>query len=118
MSSSIFSHLLVRLKYVSLQNTKIDRRFYFASIFPIGVAGALTLAFGNIVYLHLSVSFIQMLKAFTPVMTMLLLFSFRMETVSFPMILAVSTLSLGTAISSFGEVIVRSLCERDSAFVS
>ena len=31
---------------------------------------ALTLHFGNVVYLHLTVSFIQMLKAFTPVVTM------------------------------------------------
>ena len=31
---------------------------------------ALTLHFGNVVYLYLTVSFIQMLKAFTPVVTM------------------------------------------------
>jgi hypothetical protein len=36
---------------------------------------ALTLHFGNLVYLHLTVSFIQMLKAFTPIITMLFLFA-------------------------------------------
>ena len=38
-------------------------RFYFARILPVGFFMALTLHFGNIVYLYLTVSFIQMLKA-------------------------------------------------------
>ena len=36
--------------------------FYLTRIMPIGLFMALTLFFGNVVYLYLSVSFIQMLK--------------------------------------------------------
>lgn len=36
----------------------------------VGLLMALTLHFGNVVYLYLTVSFIQMLKALTPVVTM------------------------------------------------
>lgn len=37
-------------------------RFWLARILPVGLFMALTLHFGNIVYLYLTVSFIQMLK--------------------------------------------------------
>jgi hypothetical protein len=47
---------------------------------PVGFFMAGTLWLGNLVYLYLSVSFIQMLKAFTPVITMCALFITRLET--------------------------------------
>ena len=37
-------------------------KFYLERILPVGLFMALTLLFGNIVYLYLTVSFIQMLK--------------------------------------------------------
>ena len=43
-------------------NRVLTWRFYFARILPVGFFMALTLHFGNIVYLYLTVSFIQMLK--------------------------------------------------------
>jgi len=46
---------------------------------PVGLFMALTLWTGNEVYLYLSVAFIQMLKAFTPVITMMALFIARLE---------------------------------------
>ena len=36
--------------------------FYATKILPVGLFMALTLHFGNLVYLHLTVAFIQMLK--------------------------------------------------------
>lgn len=36
--------------------------FYFTKIVPIGLFMALTLHFGNLVYMYLTVAFIQMLK--------------------------------------------------------
>lgn len=39
---------------------------------PVGLCLALNLAFGNTAYTYLSVSFIQMLKAFTPAVVMAL----------------------------------------------
>lgn len=38
-------------------------QFYATKILPVGFFMALTLHFGNSVYLHLTVAFIQMLKA-------------------------------------------------------
>ncbi len=47
-------------------NRVLTWRFYFARILPVGFFMALTLHFGNIVYLYLTVSFIQMLKVGVP----------------------------------------------------
>ena len=41
---------------------KMTFRFYMLRIMPVGLFMALTLHFGNTVYLYLTVSFIQMLK--------------------------------------------------------
>lgn len=45
---------------------------------------AATLGFGNLAYLYLSVSFIQILKAATPVMTMVILVAVRLDKLSTP----------------------------------
>ena len=61
------------------RQASVTGRVWAAKLLPIGAFSAATLAFGNNVYLYLSVSFIQMLKAGTPVVTMLVLFAFGME---------------------------------------
>ena len=49
------------LKVVEIKR-KMTVRFYMLRIMPVGLFMALTLHFGNTVYLYLTVSFIQMLK--------------------------------------------------------
>ena len=44
----------------------ISAHFYMTRIVPVGLFMALTLHFGNVVYLYLTVSFIQMLKVSPP----------------------------------------------------
>ena len=53
------------LKVVEV-NRVLTWKFYLERILPVGLFMALTLLFGNIVYLYLTVSFIQMLKASSP----------------------------------------------------
>lgn len=54
--------LLVQVfKLVEAKKT-VTPRFYLMRIMPVGLFMALTLHFGNLVYLYLTVSFIQMLK--------------------------------------------------------
>lgn len=61
-------------------------------------------AAGNMAYLHLTVAFVQMLKAFCPVITMLLLFIARLERATTKLVLSVSIISLGVAMASYGEM--------------
>jgi hypothetical protein len=46
---------------------------WYKSVLPIALAKAATLATGNAVYLHLGLGFIQMLKAFTPVIVVVVM---------------------------------------------
>ncbi|CAL8465208.1 g4743 [Coccomyxa elongata] len=102
--SSVASYIACRVIKVVEVNRVLTWRFYFARILPVGFFMALTLHFGNIVYLYLTVSFIQMLKAFTPIITMLALFVARLEDPSQRLIVAVLLIALGTAMASYGEV--------------
>lgn len=58
---------------------RVDAKFFAAKMLPVGFFNATTLMFGNAVYMYLTVAFIQMLKAFTPVITMVGLFLASME---------------------------------------
>lgn len=52
----------------------------------------------------LQVSFIQMLKAFTPVAVLLISFAARIKEPSQKLFIIVGTISLGVAIASYGEI--------------
>jgi hypothetical protein len=63
--SAVASYVTCRvLRLVDAKRT-VTPRFYATRIMPVGLFMALTLLFGNLVYLYLTVAFIQMLKAFT-----------------------------------------------------
>lgn len=84
-------------KVVALKSTEqMTLRYYAVYIMPVGFFMAATFHFGNLVYLHLTVSFIQMLKAFTPIMTMVLLFVARLETPTRRMVYSVLIVAFGT----------------------
>jgi drug/metabolite transporter (DMT)-like permease len=102
-ASGCFSYICCRMKWVEAKQT-VTTRFYLTRISPIVLLMAITLFTGNQVYLYLSVSFIQMLKAFTPVITMIALFIARLEDPSVGMILAVVIVAGGTALAAYGEV--------------
>ena len=73
--SGLASFLVCRVFRLVEARRTVTPRFFAVRIMPVGLFMALTLHFGNLVYLHLTVSFIQMLKAFTPIITMLFLFA-------------------------------------------
>ena len=64
------------------QREVVTGSFYLWNLVPVGACMASTLAFGNAVYLYLPVGFIQMLKAFTPTVTLLFLWLSSIETPS------------------------------------
>jgi hypothetical protein len=102
--SAAASFFCCRVLRVVEAKKSLSWHFYATKILPVGLFMALTLHFGNLVYLYLTVAFIQMLKAFTPIITMVSLFVARLETPSRRLILSVSFIALGTAIASAGEV--------------
>ena len=69
-SSSVISFFLVRVfKVVPL--TPMPWPVYFRSVSMVGLVACLAMASGNSTYLYLTVSFIEILKGFAPVVTLM-----------------------------------------------
>jgi len=104
-SSWTISFSLVRAGKVKLQHeATVTPRWYLKHIVPIGGLGAVSLGFGNYVYLYLSVSFIQMLKAAVPAVTLLVMTTAGLEKLHGTTLAGVVVVTLGTFIAVYGEV--------------
>lgn len=82
----------------------ISIQFWATRIFPIGILTAASIAAGNTVYLYLSVSFTQMLKALSPVYIFLFMSVLKVEIPNRLVIVAVALISIGSIISLVGEL--------------
>ncbi|WRT67032.1 uncharacterized protein IL334_003998 [Kwoniella shivajii] len=87
-----------------LDKIEMTRDLYLKSILPIGVLFSGSLILSNTAYLTLSVSFIQMLKAFTPVAILLISAIFKLQVLSSRLVLIVILISTGCALAAYGEV--------------
>ena len=79
-------------------------RLYLRAILPIGVLYTASLVFSNLSYLHLSVSFIQMLKAFAPVTTLAVAWAAGISRPAPAVLAAVGVITVGVLVSSLAEV--------------
>ena len=106
LTSFLLSAVMIHgLGWVKLENRdKVSTPFYVRNIMPVGIFGALTLSCGNSVYLYLSVAFIQMLKAFTPVVTLIVAVLLRVSHPTLSAIVAVAGISAGTCVAVYGEL--------------
>lgn len=87
-----------------VKDIDMPREKWVRSILPIGVLFSGSLILSNYAYLTLSVSFIQMLKAFNPVVILLISFAFRMQDPSRRLLGVVAMISAGCAIAAWGEL--------------
>lgn len=98
LSSGMLAKALVYFKIVKLQRLDaVEGVLWYKRVLPVGLSGAMTLSFGNMVYLYLDVGFIQMLKSFTPVIIMITGYLARIDVVTMPVGISVLIISLGTA---------------------
>ncbi|KAJ8592948.1 TPT-domain-containing protein [Rhizopogon salebrosus TDB-379] len=81
----------------------VSKDMFFRSILPIGLLFSGSLILSNTAYLYLSVAYIQMLKAFTPVAILLITWIFRLSEPSRELLLIVLMISSGVALASKGE---------------
>jgi len=87
-----------------VKENKVDHLCIKESILPVSLFFAISLVLSNKSYIYLSVSFIQMLKAMTPVAVLFLSYIFRLERASIIEVNIVSIISLGVVITSIGEL--------------
>lgn len=88
----------------SRKKVPMTGRVYLRAIVPIGAFFSLSLICGNLTYLYLSVSFIQMLKATTPVAVLLASWFLGVESPNLKKLGNVSFIVIGVVIASFGEI--------------
>ncbi|KAG7285245.1 hypothetical protein NEMBOFW57_009866 [Staphylotrichum longicolle] len=104
--ATIMTQLLAR--YTTLldgrKTVKMTGRVYLRAIVPIGFFFSLSLICGNLTYLYLSVAFIQMLKATTPVAVLMSSWALGVSQPNLKVFLNVSTIVVGVIIASFGEI--------------
>ena len=104
-ASWLISSVLVNTRVVKLDKGKdISMKWYVTHVLPIGAFAAISLALGNYTYLYLSVSFIQMLKAGVPSVTMLVLIITQLERPTEQTVLGVLILTIGTVMAAYGEI--------------
>ncbi|KAK6441714.1 hypothetical protein LTR95_002047 [Oleoguttula sp. CCFEE 5521] len=100
------TQLLARFTTVldSRKKVPMTGKIYLRAIVPIGVMFSLSLICGNLTYLYLSVSFIQMLKATTPVAVLIVSWIRGVSPASMKTLGNVALIVIGVIIASFGEI--------------
>ena len=71
---------------------------------PVALLFALSLCLGNMAYLYISVAFVQMLKASTPVAVLLASFAFGLETPRAELGGCIFLIATGVAVSCYGQI--------------
>ena len=74
------------------------------SVLPIGLATACSLAAANVAYFYLSLAFIQVLKAFAPVITFGVLIAFGLDRHNTKILVALCVIVFGSLIACYGEM--------------
>ncbi|KAJ5653899.1 sugar phosphate/phosphate translocator [Penicillium lividum] len=88
----------------SRHNVPMNPATYVRAIVPIGIMFSLSLICGNVAYMYLSVSFIQMLKATNAVVTLLATWAFGIAPANYKTLGNVGIIVVGVVIASFGEI--------------
>lgn len=86
------------------KDVHITKDMFMRSILPIGLLFSGSLILSNKAYLYLSVHYIQMLKAFTPVAILLISWVTRIQDPSKKLAMIVVMISTGVALASRGEL--------------
>uniref|UniRef100_A0A7S0WQ47 Sugar phosphate transporter domain-containing protein n=1 Tax=Chlamydomonas leiostraca TaxID=1034604 RepID=A0A7S0WQ47_9CHLO len=104
LTTSCLSYIAMQLFLPKESRRHVGPRYYATRILPCGFFMAAAFLTGNVSFLFLTLAFVQMLKAFTPVVTMLLLFLVGLEAPKASLVASVVVISLGVAVASYGEL--------------
>lgn len=82
----------------------IGFKSWLCGFLPVGLCFAASLALSNMAYLYISVAYIQMIKALTPVVVLLLSFCLQIETPSLRLFVFIVLISSGVTLSCVSQV--------------
>ncbi|RPA81075.1 TPT-domain-containing protein [Ascobolus immersus RN42] len=86
------------------KTVRMTGKVYLRAIVPIGIFFSLSLICSNQAYLYLSVAFIQMLKATTPVAVLLASWALAVDKPNMKTLANVSFIVIGVIVASYGEI--------------
>jgi hypothetical protein len=101
--SGVVAFFLIRVFKV-VAPVKMTFEIYATCVIPISAFFASSLWFGNTAYLHISVAFIQMLKALMPVATLFMAVLCGTDKLRWDVFFNMVLVSVGVVISSYGEI--------------
>ncbi|RPB22526.1 DUF250 domain membrane protein [Terfezia boudieri ATCC MYA-4762] len=87
-----------------LNRVRVTRPIFFKAVVPIALFFSLSLICSNQAYLYLSVAFIQMLKATTPVAVLLATWTMFIEELNLNVLVNVSLIVFGVLLACYGEL--------------
>jgi drug/metabolite transporter (DMT)-like permease len=102
--SSVLAWFLHASKFEGAERKRLGWKNYFIYVMPIGLIFGPILWFGNAAYLTLSVSFVQMVKAFMPALVYFAGILFRLQQFSSSKLVVMSIIIAGTCLASYGEL--------------
>ena len=88
----------------SRHSINMDRRLYIRTILPIGLLYSGSLVCSNVVYLYLSVPFIQMLKSASPVVVLFFSWLWGLADPTAATLLNIVVIVVGVSVASVGEI--------------
>ncbi|KAJ1422745.1 triose-phosphate transporter family-domain-containing protein [Ochromonadaceae sp. CCMP2298] len=86
-----------------LPGGKVTGDVYLKQLLPVSLFFAVSLVLSNKAYIYLAVSYIQMLKAFTPVAVLIFSYVVGLEQSSYTEMYIVTIICIGVALTSMGE---------------
>jgi len=86
------------------EKPSVPTRLYYFFVVPYSVLVALDITLSNSGFLYLEASFVEMIKSSMPASVLLFSVAFGLETISCRLVIVVSLISVGLALSSYGEV--------------
>lgn len=89
--------------------TRLTFTQWCVHVLPIGVCTAVSLAFANLAYVYLDLSFIQMIKAFAPVVTFATLVFFKLDAYDVNVAMTLAVIVAGCFTASFQRMEAKSV---------
>lgn len=88
----------------AVQEERVDRKSLIYQVLPVAAFYAVSLVLSNTAYLYLSVAYIQMIKAFTPVTILFVSMAAGLESPTLTEFGIIALICLGVAVTSVGEL--------------
>lgn len=104
MMSTIVTQIMGGANQIQLSTEKMSYSCYVKNVLPIGLLNAIGFSCGNMAYLYLTISLIQIIKAWSPVLLLIMASSIGLEKMSVRLVISILLISFGTATSVMGEL--------------